>query len=407
MDELSLLQSTKEHKLKASVIRNKIAVWLLGYITIYSPLSNDELLDSLELENQNDILRSLELLQETGLIRLRYDKKYEISESGIRFSMVLGINKEDATDYSRKTISCDVFKIENADIITSSNESKLMLIRELVQHPHFHGEVEGSRYGFAESKSIGEEVLFGYFAQEYWDRSLKYDNSIERHEEWDAIYTDLMFIWPLKSNIFILQDTRFYGAPTLNMTSTKTRITMLMTALLDYCKVHRTGDIIFRPFERTLTKAEMLSVLEGPDTVSRAQVGFESVTTPIERELPVFNPRKDWNEVLREIINEYEVPNLGNVIFTAKRFGNLSKSKIAKALALAGELKNIKLGRGKNSRTVTPRVPTHVGKANVSDPITEEEVLGILGSLQDKLNTRLTDIPIRSRPVDLQIQFDI
>jgi len=85
----------------------------------------------------------------------------------------------------------------------------------------------------------------------------------------------------------------------------------------------------------------------------------------------------------------------------------LSKSKLAKALALVGDIKNIKIGRGKGARTITPRVPTHVGRAIVSDPVREEEVLGILGFLQDRLGMRLTDLPVKSKLTDLQIRLDI
>jgi hypothetical protein len=314
--------------------------------------------------------------------------------------------KEGVLDFSKRVIACDVFQIENVDM-SAMRANKASLIKELVYSRRLYGEREGSRYGFVESKVIGEEIIFGYFAQEYWDRSLKYDNDLERREEWDTRYTDLVFIWPLHSPVFVLQDTRFYGAPPLNMTTAKSRIAMILTLLLDHCNVTRTGDIIFKPFQRTVSKEEMLAVLEKSETVSRAQIGLEAVTNPVEQKLSVFNPREDWNEMLRQIINEYEVPNIGNVIFTAKKLGTLSKSKIAKALALVGEVKSITLWRGKDAKKVTPRIPTHIGQIRVSDPLKEEEVMGIIGYLQGRIGVRLTDLPIRSKVGDLQIRLDL
>jgi len=271
MDEKSLLQVTKEHRLVASLIRNKLAIWLLGYISVYSPISRIELEGSLEVDNIDILLNFILRFEELGLIRRSIDDLIEITELGIRFCRILGIGTEDIVDFSRKNIACDVFQLENSGILDASRESKLSLIEALVQNPSIYGEREGSRYGFVENRVLGDEVIFGYFAQEYWDRSLKYDNYLERREEWDARYTDLLFIWPLKSPIFILQDTRFIGAPTLNMTTSKGRITMIITILLDYCKVHRTGDVFLRPFERTLSKDEMLKTLSESETVSKAQ----------------------------------------------------------------------------------------------------------------------------------------
>ena len=406
-DGRSILQSTKEHRLVVSVIRNEIAVWLLGYLELYGPLTKNELEGTLDIESQANLSTSIDYLEETGFVEECSGGKLKTTELGARLSRLLGVVKEDVLDFSKREIACDVFQIENVDV-SAIGANKASIIKELVYSPRLHGEREGSRYGFVESKVIGEEIIFGYFAQEYWDRSLKYDNDLERREEWDTRYTDLVFIWPLHSPVFVLQDTRFYGAPTLNMTTAKNRIAMILTLLLDRCNVSRTGDIVvFGPLQRTLSKEEMLAVLEKSETVSRARIGLEAVTYPVEEKLSVFNPREDWNEMLRQIINEYEVPNIGNVIFTAKKLGTLSKSKIAKALALVGELKSITLGRGKEAKKVTPCVPTHIGQVSVSDPLREEEVMGIIGYLQGRIGVRLTDLPIRSKVADLQIRLDM
>jgi len=401
-----MLQATKEHRLVASVIRSEMAVWLLGYIEVYGPVTRSELEGSLDMEDATNLLTSIEHLGEAGLVQKRNDGTLETTELGARLSRLLGVVKEEILDFSRRVISCDVFQIENVDR-SAIRANKVSLIEELVHSPRLYGEREGNRYGFVETKVIGEEVVFGYFAQEYWDRSLKYDNGLERREEWDTRYTDLMFVWPLHSSVFMLQDTRFYGAPTLSMTTAKNRIVMILTLLLDHCNVRRTGDIVFRPFQRTMSREEMLAALEESETVSRAQIGLEAATYPVEHELSVFNPRQDWNEMLRQIINEYEIPNIGNVVFTAKKLGTLSKSKIAKALALVGEVKVITLWRGKSARKVTPRVPTHIGQVNVSDPVTEEEVMGIVGYLQERIGVLLTDLPVRAKVADLQIKLDI
>ena len=122
----------------------------------------------------------------------------EASRIGIKLIKLFGISKEDRLAYPKKGISCDVFQIANGQIAGTLIDRKRALIKEMVDRPKRYGENEGYHYGFVESKTISEEVIYGYFAQEYWDLSLKYPNSFERIEKWDTRYTNLLYIWPVK-----------------------------------------------------------------------------------------------------------------------------------------------------------------------------------------------------------------
>ena len=280
------------------------------------------------------------------------------------------------------------------------------MIDQLVYKPHLYGEMDGYHFGFVECKTINEEIIYGYFTQEFWDCSLKYDNDLERQEQWDTRNMNLLFIWPLKSQVIILQDTRFFGS-SLSMTTAKSRIVMLFTLLLDYCKFERTGGVLFSPFERTMSQEEMLEVLAREEVVSKVDVGLETQGASLQGAFPVFNPREDWNDMLRQIINDYEIPNLAGVVFRAKQLGTLSKSMLSKALAMARQVKTLDLGRGKSKRTITKKIPIHVGQVTISEPVKEDEILGVLGFLQDRIGVSFTDLPIKIIPQDTQIRFQI
>ncbi len=381
-------------------------MWLLGYILVYGPVSQIELDESLELSDIGELHRSVHELVEAGFIQQRKDGLFEVSKAGAQMGRRLGVTPDSITGYEKSPISCDVFQIQNAKIAEATRDSKLAVIEQLVYKPHLIGELEGYHFGFVECKAINEEIIYGYFTQEYWDHSLKYDNDLERQEQWDTRNMNILFIWPLKSQVIILQDTRFFGS-SLSMTTAKSRILMLLTLLLNHCKFELTGSVLLSPFERTMSQEEMLEVLAQEEVVSRVDVGLGTNGASLQGAFPVFNPREDWNDMLRQIINDYEIPNLGSVVFRAKRFGTLSRSMITKALAMAGQIKNLDLGRGKSKRTVTKKIPIHVGQVTISEPAQEDEVLSVLGFLQDRMGLSFTDLPINVIPEDTQIRFQL
>lgn len=401
-----LLQFITENRTLISAVRNQTTLWLLGYILLNSPTSQDELDDSLELDDSRELRLCVRQLIESGLVQQRADGLFETTRLGAHLGRTIGIAQEAAPSREKQTISFDVFQIQNAHVAGATKESKLALIEQLVYKPQLHGELEGYHYGFVECKAIEEEIIYGYFTQEYWDHSLKYGDELERQEQWDTRNVNLLFIWPLKSQVFILQDTRFVGS-SLSMTTAKSRIVMLLSLLIDHCQIELSDSIELSPFERTMSNDEMLEILTREEVISKVDVGLEKVGESLLEAFPVFNPREDWNEVLRQIFNKYEIPNLASAVFRAKRLGTLSKSMITKAFALAGQVETIDIGKGKGKRTITKKVPIHVGQAAVSEPAKEDEIMGILGFLQSRIGMSFTDIPIEIPPQEPQMKFQI
>jgi hypothetical protein len=254
---------------------------------------------------------------------------------------------------------------------------------------------------------LDSETIYGYFTQEYLAHYLKYSENLQRQDEWDTKNCNILFVWPMNSQAFILQDSKFYGAPSLNMTQARSRIQMLLQLLVNYHKFERTGDCILRPYERILTKHEMLdALLRADEPVTEARIDLGTVTQSLPEVLSVFNPRDDWNRIITEIIQEYELPNISAIVFNATRLGTVGKSMFVKALALAGQVRRIKLGRGKLSRTVKQKIPTHVGRVVVSDPATDEDVANIISFLQDRLNLALTSHLLKVTDAVQQMRFE-
>jgi len=372
-------------------------------------MSRQNLGQSVSVSERENLDTSIQRLIEAKFIREQEGGMLIPSERGARFAEMLGLPRKFTEREAKVEISCDVFTIDNVRMADAPGANKRTFIEDLVKRPQLYLQgAEGARWGFAECKVFRDEILFGYFTQEYLAHYLKYDENLQRHEDWDVKNYNILFVLPLNSEFLILQDAKFYGAPTLAMTTTKTRIQMLLTLLFDHYKIERIGDLVLRPYERVLTKDEMLKVLfESEQPVTQAQLDLGSITYSLSEKLSVFNPRDDWNEMLTAIINEYELPNIARAIFKSTRVGNVGKSMLVKALALAGQVKQLKLGRGRTSRTVKRAVPTHVGRVLVSDPASEEDVVNILSFLQNQLGLALSSLPLTPSKAVWQMEFEM
>lgn len=406
---LSLTQFAERNEGTISVIGDRVSVWALGYMLLSGPMSRQDLGASLSVSETENLDASIQRLIEAEFIREEKGGMLIPSERGARFAEMLGLPRRYIEKEAKVEISCDVFTLDNVRVTETPAANKKAFIEDLVKRPQLYLQgAEGARYGFAECKVFGDEILFGYFTQEYLAHYLKYDENLQRHEDWDVKNYNILFVLPLNSQYFILQDAKFYGAPNLNMTTTKTRMQVLFTLLFDRHQIERSGDLVLRPYERVLTKSDMLKVLfESEQPVTQAQLDLGSSTYSVQEKLSVFNPRDDWNEVLTTIINEYELPNIARVIFKSTRFGTIGKSMLVKALALAGQVRQVKLGRGKVSRTVKRAVPTHVGRVLVGDPASEKDVVNILGFLQDQLGLTLSSLSLKPSSVVQQMRFEM
>lgn len=406
---LSLVEFAEQNSATILAVKDRVAVWALGYVLLFGPRSRRDLNESLSVSERENLDTSIQRLIEAEFVREQEGGVLIPTERGAQFAEMLGLPRRFIEREAKVEISCDVFTIDNVRVADAPREPKTSFIEDLVRRPQLYLQgAEGARYGFVECKVFGDDLLFGYFTQEYLAHYLKYDDNLQRHEDWDVRNYNILFVLPLNSQFLILQDAKFYGAPTLSMTITKTRIQMLLTLLFDHHKIERIGDLVLRPYERVLTKGDMLKVLlESDQPVTQAQLDLGTITYSLSEKLSVFNPREDWNEMLTAIINEYELPNIARVIFHSTRVGTVGKSMLVRALALAGQIRQVRLGRGKSRRIVKRAVPTHVGRVLVSDPANEEDVINILSFLQSQLGLALSSLPLTPGKAVWQMQFEM
>jgi hypothetical protein len=69
---------------------------------------------------------------------------------------------------------------------------------------------------------------------------------------------------------------------------------------------------------------------------------------------------------------------------------------------LAGHIKQLSYGRGKDTRTVQQEIPTHIGQVTINDPVAENDIINIVSYLEDYLSVSLTSIPLNSRQTGKQ-----
>ncbi|MEN8614215.1 hypothetical protein ABFB09_02875 [Dehalogenimonas sp. THU2] len=357
--------------------------------------SDDESRFDLSLES----LISASVVSETGGV-------LKTSEIGDQVSGMLGLSRQYTSIKTQFNISCDVFYMKNAMVASSPKATKNAIVNQLLANRALRGP-EGDHYGFVEFQCLDDHTVYGYFTQQYLDRTFDYDNDLHRLTDWNYKYHNLLVIWPLDSHVLILQDSKFFQAPTLNMSSTKNRITMLLTDVFKEQGVTLSGDVLLHPFERTVTKDEMLNVLLHSDqSVSEAELDIGKFRSSVPEVLPVFNPREDWNQLLSTIVNEYELPNISDAKFKSTKPGDLGKSKIVKLFALAGTPRKVTIGRGKDVKIFKKTVPTHLGKVKVSDPATKQEIVDILSFVRDGLKLPLS-IAYKPSEEVLNIQFEM
>lgn len=401
-----LIEYTKQKKDIISVLKDENAIWLFGYIFLYGPIKRYEIAKIVTKEDETNLDQEIASLIKANIVQEDING-LQITDTGSLLATILRLSHQYTEIKYRFDISCDVFSLKNAMITQVEPQRKAAIIEDLVNAKSLHG-VEGEHYGFVEFKAFDENTVYGYFTQQYLDRTINYDELAFRHIDWNYRFSNLLIIWPLNTQILILQDTKFFQAPTLNMSTTHYRILMLLDMLLKRYKVASTGDIALDPYKREVTKEEMISsLLHSEQSVSEAELDIGKVRGSVEESLPVFNPREDWNDWLKDIVNEYELPNVASAKFLSTKYGTLSKSKIVKLYALAGTPRKIKLGRGKQQKTIRQIVPAHIGRIKVTDPITKQEVNNILTFINEGLKLDLPSKPNEVSTETEQMRFEI
>ena len=406
----SLIQYAEDNMTIMTCLRDRVAVWIFGYIYLVESATRKQISVILKVSENESTDRSIDKLIEAGYIFENEDGMMSPTGTAKALADILGLSGQMVPGSIKREVSLDLFLIDNVNIANAAKSSKQAIISELVEHPRLHS-VPGNRYGFVECRCLGDGVIFGYLTQEYTAQFIDYDEHderLERHDEWPTKFDNTLFVWPIDSQVYVLQDKRFFGAPTLNMNQTKSRVQMLLSMLCDYHGFEHSGDLVIKPYERELLKSDMLDLLFNSDqVVTETGIELGNVTAHLDEKLPVFNPRDDWNEALTEIINDFEIPNIAKVAFSATILGTLAKSKLVKALALAGRPRVVKLGRGKYSKTYKRKIPTHVGKATVSDPATPDDIASILNFLQERLGLVFGDISFKPGTSSSQMKFEI
>ena len=129
--------------------------------------------------------------------------------------------------------------------VTSKKIKKKRIIWAITNKKKSLFGIEGDHYGFVEFESMGDETVYGYFTQQYLDRSYLYDEESQRHVDWEYKYHNILVIWPLHTHIIVIQDSKFFQAPTLNMRTTLVRILTSLRMLFESNDIRIKDDLFF------------------------------------------------------------------------------------------------------------------------------------------------------------------
>jgi hypothetical protein len=404
---MSIITFAKENKILIEALRDRVSLWILGYIATVGPIIAKDVTSILEVDNSENIEVSIKRLLESSLIYEDESGELKLTERSDKLISLLGLYGKGISQEIKHEISVDLYLLENFWNGQETSEMRKRLVDELVHNPRLYS-VEGYRYGFVDCGVFENEVVYGYFAQEYLDHSIKYDDDIKRQDAWDRRFANVLFIWPLNTRYLILQDARFFRIPTLDMGLTKSRILTVMNVLKERFNLLQEFDLFLRPYEREMSSEEMYrELMSSEPLVTKTRIELKNGHSSLPERLPVFNPREDLNSALREIIEKYEIPNVANAVFKSTKKGSLRNSALVKALALSGKVSYFERGRGENKETVRELVPTHIGKIEISEPVKEENIGTILRFIRDNLRISLTERPIEISDSGKQIRFEI
>ena len=143
-------------------------------------------------------------------------------------------------------------------------------------------------------------------------------------------------------------------------------------------------------------KQEFLRVLRTERVTELEVDGLEGRDIPVD--VKIFNPDADKEKLFREVYQEHESPNLASAKLKASRQGNLGRSKYAKMISEAGspnKLRYVEATIQSETVEIRRRVTTHLGDIEVSEQITEDDILKIVRIFEEKTATAG---PIRARP---------
>ena len=381
------MASTEDQELLAEILMDRVAIWILGYAMTVGWLTREKIDEDVEFKDVN-VHDSLEKLKKANLLRELDNKQLVATEGARAIFKRIGIEKLESFSHAKYEISCDVLKVNNVDIASASEAAKNKLVESL-QSERLHG-TEGAKYGFVDVGLIRGHVVYGNFTQQYFAHYLNYDDQKRRVDAWEPRYYNVTFVWPLNSQVFVLQDSKFHGAGSLDMKSTTSRIQMLLQLLLSAEHFKRDGDCYFTEYLRHTSRQEMMHrFLDSKEQITEAIISLNGDSQPISEPLLVFNPKFEWNSILTDIIKESEIPNVAGATFRSTKNGNLRDSAFVKAFTLIGRVKRMKEGRGKSVKLINELTPTHIGRVLVSDPLTKEDVFNILGFIQKRLELSL------------------
>jgi hypothetical protein len=187
-------------------------------------------------------------------------------------------------------------------------------------------------------------MIGAYFAHEGLKQGIQYDNEKNLMQPPDAFFFEhLFFILFMDHGQLLLQQKKVYKFVDLNLDTMRRK---LFTALADIFRAAEirvpSSQIIVEDAQRTFTQAELYEFFTSyrPTALEIAQLKGAKVP----KEVKLFNPDEEWDEIAKSAINKTLEAGLEHVLLEGNESGeevDLKRGPIAKGLAAAGEIQKV------------------------------------------------------------------
>lgn len=216
-------------------------------------------------------------------------------------------------------IHCDLMEIFGPDWENITPDQSECLVSTIHNMTELFGN-SPSLFGFVGTERIGN-VVGGYFAIQYEEEEFHYDKQKKLEIRHNNPFARLFFLLFAETGKLLLQQTKFVGIPTLNMTIAQRLFREALDGVLTNCGLRRTIDIYTAPQKHQ--DEDFIKEFERSTRVSRLEVTNPNASR-IPDDFTYYNPQRDRNEIIRDS-HKHDYPELKKVNLEAKTNGDLRK----------------------------------------------------------------------------------
>jgi hypothetical protein len=219
-------------------------------------------------------------------------------------------------------IHCDLLEIFGPDWADITPEQ----VECLVETIHTTNELLGKEpelYGFVGTQHV-DSVVGGYFAIQYEENEFHYDKQKRLDIRYSAPFARILFVLFAATGKLLLQNAKFAGIPSLNMSKATRLFKNALNQALAKCEIREVIDFYLPP--EITPQRDFVKEFERSTRVVRLEV-----TDPLADRIPddfeYYNPLRERNPIIRDS-HRHDYAHIRRVDLEATTDGDLKETHL-------------------------------------------------------------------------------